>query len=205
MSRNYRVTLAVSIALLVCMLLSLTVAASPPAPGDRPSAQPPVDIQVGKPSATQKPIDQPNIKDYQRNQERMRLLEAGKTAEAAALAQTGTDRILVILVEFAGTDMVTWTQACRNGTRSAGPIPTKPSTMPSGNVVVGDCSNIITQTKTFTYAGPVHNQIPRPLSAADRSGQSIWTENFSKRLVQGLHVRERRQVRLHPRRRLEGE
>ena len=51
--------------------------------------------------------------------------------------------------------------------------------MQDGNVVVGDCSKIITQTKTFTYSGPLHNQIPRPLSQADRSGDTIWTENFS--------------------------
>ena len=55
-----------------------------------------------------KPLDQPNFKDYQRNQERMRLLEAGQIAEASALDLTGTDRVLVILVEFAGTDTLTW-------------------------------------------------------------------------------------------------
>jgi hypothetical protein len=38
-----------------------------------------------------------------------RLLKAGQTAEANALALSGTDRVLVILVEFAGTDVFTWT------------------------------------------------------------------------------------------------
>ena len=45
--------------------------------------------------------------------------------------------------------------------------------------MLGDCSKIITQTTVFTYTGPLHNQIPRPISQDDRSGQSVWTEDFS--------------------------
>ena len=60
----------------------------------------------------------------------------------------------------------------------ASPTPTKTVYDADGNVVV-DCSNIITQTQTFTYTGPLHNEIPRPLSAEDRSGDTIWTEDFS--------------------------
>ena len=120
-----------------------------------------------------KPIDQPNIKDKQRMMARQRLLEAGQTAEAAALAQTGTDRVLVVLVEFAGTDTFTWTQ----GVSTWDPLGIADPTEYTGTV--GDCSNIITQTKTFTYTGPLHNQIEKPLSADDRSGQSIWTPNFT--------------------------
>ena len=127
-----------------------------------------------------KPIDQPNPIDKARMMERQRLLEAGQTAEAAALAQTGTDRVLVILVEFSGTDVFTWTA----------PItPTDPSTGSQWDPLgiadpgeytgtVGDCSNIITQTQTFTYTGPLHNMIERPRSAADRSGDSIWSPDF---------------------------
>ena len=44
---------------------------------------------------------------------------------------------------------------------------------------LGDCSNIITQTTVFTYTGPVHNQIPGQLSETDRSGDTIWTPDFS--------------------------
>lgn len=128
-----------------------------------------------------KPDDQPNLKDYLRNQDRQRLLEAGQTAEAAALTQTGTDRVLVVLVDFAGTDVFTWTAPTN---------PNDPTTGsqwdPFGRVdpseftgVVGDCSNIITQTTVFTFTGPLYNQIPRPLSPSDRSGDSIWTEDFS--------------------------
>ena len=109
----------------------------------------------------------------------MRLLEAGQIAEASALDLTGTDRVLVILVEFAGTDTLTW---------KPGDVwdpygkadPNEAVYDADDNVVVGDCSNIITEKKTFTYTGPLHNQIPRPVSATDRSGDTIWTENFSK-------------------------
>ena len=116
MNSKSRLMLAVSIAVLLSILMSLTAAANPAAPGN-PFVGPvrPNDTQVASPAAgpigraaAVKPLDQPNFKDYQRNQERMRLLEAGQTAEAAALALTGTDRVLVILVEFAGTDTFTW-------------------------------------------------------------------------------------------------
>jgi immune inhibitor A len=175
MSRKSRLTLTVSIALLVCLLLSLTAQASPPAPGDRVLGPLAGDVEVGTSSVDGigKSIDQPNIKDYQRIQERMRLLAAGKDAEAAALAQTADDRVLVILVEFAGTDTFTW-----NAGDTWDPLGRADPNEFTGTV--GDCSKIITQTKTFTYSGPLHNQIPRPLSADDRSGDSIWTENFSK-------------------------
>ena len=167
---------AVCVALLASLMLVMTAAANPPAPGDQPYAPPPVESSRAK---AVKPLDQPNPLDYWRMTERQRLLESGQTAEAAALAKTGTDRILVILVEFAGTDTVTWTQGVSKWDPLGRADPNEAVFDAGGNVVVGDCSNIITQTKTFTYTGPVHNQIPRPLSAADRSGQSIWTENFS--------------------------
>lgn len=131
------------------------------------------DVTVtSKPSAI-KPIDEPNPKDHWRMMERQRLLEAGQTAEAAALAQTGTDRVLVVLVEFAGTDVFTWTQ----GVSTWDPLGIADPNEFTG--VVGDCSRIITQTKTFTYTGPLHNAIERPRSAADRSGQSIWAPDFN--------------------------
>ena len=173
-------------ALLANFLAVLPAAANPPAPDDQTTTNPPVD-RIGQPGNV-KPIDQPNPKDLARMRARQRLLEAGQTAEAAALAQTGTDRVLVILVEFAGTDVFTWT------------APTNPLTPTTGSTwdplgiadpneytgTLGDCSNIITQTKVFTYTGPLHNQIPRPLSEADRSGQSIWTPDFSKDWFNGF-------------------
>lgn len=129
-----------------------------------------------------KPIDQPNPLDKARMMARQRMLEAGQTAEAASLAQTGTDRVLVILAEFAGTDVFTWTAPITPSNPATGsrwdPLGISDPAEDTGTV--GDCSNIITQTQTFTYTGPLHNQIARPLSAADRSGDTIWSPDFNK-------------------------
>ena len=176
MKRNLRVGLAVLLALLIALQMVITVSASPPAPGDKLPLNP---NESAPPAQTNvKPIDQPNIKDYQRNQARMRLLKSGRTEAADQLALTADDKVLVILVEFAGTDTFTW-----NPGDTWDPLgiadPDEAVYDAAGNLVVGDCSNIITQTQTFTYTGPLHNQIPRPLSAEDRSGDSIWTEDFS--------------------------
>ncbi len=139
-----------------------------------------VDVNASVKPAALKPIDQPNPLDKARMMERQRLLEAGQTAEAAALAQTGSDRVLVILVEFAGTDVFTWTAPITPTDYTTGsqwdPLGIADPNEYTGDV--GDCSNIITQTQTFTYTGPLHNQIEKPLSAADRSGDSIWTPDF---------------------------
>ncbi len=173
MKRKLSLTLAISIALLASLLMVMTVAANPPAPDDHASIGQPTDILATRiQRSASKTIDQPNAKDYLRLRERQRLLEAGQTAEAAALAQTGTDRVLVILVEFAGADVFTW-----NPGDQWDPLGIADPNEYTG--VVGDCSNIITQTQTFTYTGPLHNAMPRPVSAADRSGDSIWTEDFS--------------------------
>ena len=143
---------------------------------------PPVDSAPGavKPGTSVKPIDQPNIKDKQRMMERQRLLEAGQTAEAAALAQTGTDRVLVVLVEFAGTDVFTWTQGVSTWDPLGIADPNEVVLDENDDPVLGDCSNIITQTTVFTYTGPLHNMIEQPRSASDRSGDTIWTPDFSK-------------------------
>ena len=100
MNSKSRLMFAVSIAVLLSILMSLTAAANPTAPGkefvgpERPDG---AGCKSGhRPSGGPrfKPIDQPNPKDYQRNEERMRLLEAGQTAEAASLALSGSDRVL---------------------------------------------------------------------------------------------------------------
>jgi len=167
-------TLAVSLALLASLFFVFSAAANPPAPEAHGAAFiGPVDLTAPKVAPT-KPMDQPNPKDFARNQERMRLLAAGQVAEADALALTGADRVLVILVEFAGTDVFTWTA----GTSQWDPYG-RADESELGPGGAGDCSKIITETKVFTYTGPLHNQIPRPVSAADRSGDSIWTEDFS--------------------------
>ncbi len=156
------------VVLLSSILTVLPVGANPPAPGDEVIVKP-ADVVPGTQKV--KPIDQPNVKDYLRMRERQRLLEAGQTAEAAALAQSGTDRVLVILVEFDGTDVVTW-----NPGDAWDPLGIADENEYTGTT--GDCSNIITQTTTFTYTGPLHNMIERPRALDDRSGQSIWTDDF---------------------------
>jgi immune inhibitor A len=135
-----------------------------------------------KAGAAVKPLDEPNPQDKARMMARQRMLEAGQTAEAAALAQTGTDRVLVVLAEFAGTDVFTWTAPITPSNPATGSQwdPLGISDPDEDTGTVGDCSNIITQTQTFTYTGPLHNQIARPLSAADRSGDAIWSPDFNK-------------------------
>ena len=170
MKRNLRVGLAVMLALLIALQMVITVSASPPAPGDKLPLTPNENVTPAQPNI--KPIDQPNVKDFQRNQERMRLLKSGGTEAADALSLTGDDKVLVILVEYAGTDTFTWNPGDQWDPYGRADE-SEAVYDAAGNVIVGDCSNIITQTQTFTYTNPLHNQIPRPLSADDRSGDTI--------------------------------
>lgn len=178
MQRLRTLSLVTIVALIASLCLTTVAGANPPAPGDATS-QPPAESAGARQTNPGKSIDQPNIKDYQRLELRQELIERGLTLEASALDTTASDRILVVLVEFAGTDTATW-----NPGDTWDPIavadPNEAVYDEDGALIVGDCSNIITQTKTFTYTGPLHNQMPRPLSEADRSGQSIWTEDFSR-------------------------
>jgi len=185
-----RKTLAIVMALTMVLTMVAPALASPPYPEEpeppiRPQGVQPFDA---RPFRSAKRSDQPNPKDYLRNLEHQRLLEAGQTAEAEALALSGSDRVLVILVEFAGSDVITWT------------APITPTDPTSGSQwdpygiadydqftgVWGDCSNIITQTTVFTYHGPLHNMIERPLSTTDRSGTSIWSTDFSPEWFEGF-------------------
>jgi immune inhibitor A len=164
------------------LILAIPVLANPPSPGDDQS---PVKVRYegDKPYAARearpaKAKDRPNPEDYQRNQQRQRLLEAGETGLASSLELSGTDRVLVILVEFAGTDVFTWAPGSTwdpygIADESEGAYDE------DGNLLIGDCSNIITQTRVFTYSGPLHNTIDRPTDADDPSGTSIWTPDFN--------------------------
>jgi len=118
-----------------------------------------------------KPKDIPNPIDASRLAQREKLLMEGKAAEAAALAKTGKDKLLVILVEFAGADTVTW---------NPGDI-WDPIANPDAEDFedYGDCSGIITETQTFTYSGPLHNQLPKPKSRDDRAYDAMWTADFN--------------------------
>ena len=69
---------------------------------------------------THKEIDQPNMKDFRKLRQRQRVLQSGKDGMLTAdmittAAKTGTDTVLVILVEFGGTDTFTWTKVFQPG------------------------------------------------------------------------------------------
>ena len=117
-----------------------------------------------------KPKDVPNPLDYKRLEKREQLLLQGHASAAAALAKTGSDKILVVLVEFAGTDTATW-----NPGDTWDPL----GDPGADTADVYDCSNIITATTQFTFSGPLHNQLPRPPSTTHRAYNSLWTEDFS--------------------------
>jgi immune inhibitor A len=171
---------------LVTLMLAMPVGANPPAPDDEgtPAKVLPNDAEPGR-VAGPKNIDRPNTLDYWRIRERQRLLDAGLTAEAAALAKTGNDRVLVILVEFGGPDVFTWepgdTWDPLNQANAAEVVYDE-----DGYAIVEDCSGMITAAQTFTYAGPLHNEIPRPVSEDDPSGDTIWTEDFSPEWFDGF-------------------
>jgi len=129
-------------------------------------------VKSGVKPKTEAPLDQPNPKDYRRLQQRERLLFSGQTAQAASLATTGTDQLLVILVEFGGPDTATWNPGDQWDPYGLAQV------VPGA---AGDCSAIITQTTTFTYTGPLHNQIARPPAKADLPAyNTVWTEDFSR-------------------------
>jgi immune inhibitor A len=116
------------------------------------------------------PKDQPDPEAYRRMRQREKALLAGDQARAQSLDLTGEGKLLVLLVEFAGTDTTTW---------EPGDI-WDPYGIPE---IVdaedrGDCGNVITQTMEFSYTGPLHNEIPRPAEAPSVTGD-LWTEDFS--------------------------
>jgi immune inhibitor A len=166
MSKTLFKVLAVLVVL--AMLFSLwpaALSAQPPRPVKEDQARP------SKPHYL-KPKDIPNPIDAKRLAQRERLLLEGKTAEAAALAKTGKDKLLVLLVEFAGTDTATW-----NPGDIWDPIG-DPTAVDYKEY--GDCSNVITATQTFTYSGPLHNQIPKPTSKDHPGYNAMWTADFSR-------------------------
>ena len=179
-STTWLVAALLSGMVLFTLWVALPVGANPPVDG--PKAGGAIFYRPdGTPyRAPPKDIDQPNPQDYQRIRARQRLLDAGQTAEAASLAITGTDRVLVLLVEFAGTDVFTWTPGVSTWDPLGRSNPGESVLDENGNLITGDCSAIISQTTVFTYTGPLHNEVPRPVSAADRSGDSIWAPDFSQ-------------------------
>lgn len=173
------------------VVLSLAAQANPPeCKEDKPPAHDRAAV-----ARLRKETSQPNPSDYQRVQQRLALYEqldrqfpsraAGlaRLADAQTLAAPHiTDQVLVILVEFAGTDSFVWTPGVTLwdpfGYCDAGEY----DGVNAGNAIAS--SNLavrrgVSTTTNFTYFGPLHNQIARPWSAEDRSGDMIWTPDFS--------------------------
>jgi immune inhibitor A len=182
-------TLITLVAVLMLLIMVTPALANPPFPegAELPvTLRPPEDVTPRPAVRRAKPIDQPNIKDYLRNRRRQELMEASRMAEVQALDLTGTDRVLVILVEFAGSDVFVWEEEVSTWDPLGIADPNEAVYDEDDNLIVGDCSNIITQTTVFTYTAPLHNEIPRPLSPDDHSADSIWTEDFSPEWFDGF-------------------
>jgi len=160
----FRLLGVLTVLALLVSVLPIGLAAQPPMPEDKP-------IQLAK-QGSFKPTDAPNPIDYRRLRQREQLLMQGRTAEAAALAKTGEDKVLVLLVEFAGTDTATW-----NPGDVWDPIG---DPAPVDFEDYGDCSGIITETMEFTYSGPLHNELPKPTSKEHLGYNFVWTEDFSR-------------------------
>jgi len=172
-------------------------AAMPPYPEDKaPKVAPELEagIQSVTPQATtnleQKLYNQRNPAEVARIRERMKLLAEGNTTQADTLALTGPDRVLVLLIEFAGTDTFTWNTPTNAEPSEWDPLGISDPDEDTGTA--GDCSVIaekirvamdvpsLPPTINITFGPTLHNELPRPLSAADRSGDTIWTPDFNK-------------------------
>ncbi len=173
---------AIIIAMLWVVAISFDAFANPPA-----DPNPEVGLSsYGKAlKKRERPYDFPNPVEQIQRKELLRLnrlIDSGNLPDTRRqvlkemkrqLTKTGTDKVLVILAEFAGSDSFTWTL----GSSTWDPIGQADTAQSTGTA--GDCSLIQTETKVFNYSGPLHNEIPRPLSATDRSGDMIWTADFS--------------------------
>ncbi|HOW98744.1 MAG TPA: immune inhibitor A [Kiritimatiellia bacterium] len=144
--------------------------------------------------------DHPNPAEVRRIRERIRLQqelrqrqeqparrrstarEAELQADIDRLRLAEDDRVLVILVEFAGSNTFSWTA----GTSTWDPLGRCERTEYDGVNFGNTNASAFFAAKygysgvsNFTYVGPLHNEIPRPRSADDESGEGIWTEDFS--------------------------
>jgi immune inhibitor A len=161
-------------ALLMVALGPVSTFGQPPTPDDQEV--------VARPSVTPKkfaPKDQPDPQMYQRRRRLEQAVLSGNQAEAQSLALTGEGKLLVLLVEYAGTDTITWEPGDTWDPYGVAQVVDASE--------LGDCTNVITQTKTFTYGPTLHNQVPKPPSAdAAYKGETstfsftMWSPDFSR-------------------------
>ena len=141
-----------------------------------------------------KEIDQPNPIDRARIKHRLQAQQLRRESRAKGVAApafgdgvepyglSGADRVLIILVEFAGTNTFTWTP----GSSTWDPLGRcDDSEFDGSNLANAAASQFfaqkhgITGPTSFTYRGPFHNEIARPLGTNDPSETMIWVPDFS--------------------------
>ncbi len=163
------------------LLISWTAAAMPPE-GDSPSVVARADREFTK------QIDLPNAKEVARIKRRIewqrQQRQAGKDDHAGPviLKSASQDKVLVLLVEFAGTNTFTWTP----GVSTWDPLGRCDNSEFDGvNTANGAASSFLAQkygilgATNFTYRGPLHNEIPQPIGSNHASATSVWVPDFS--------------------------
>jgi immune inhibitor A len=141
-----------------------------------------------------KEIDQPNPIERARIKQRLQAQQARRQSRAKGVegpaygegvelfGKSGTDRVLVILVEFAGTNTFTWTP----GSSTWDPLgQCDNSEFDGSNLANAAASQFfaqkhgITGPTNFTYRGPLHNEIARPPGTNDPAEMMVWVPDFS--------------------------
>ncbi|MBX7234973.1 MAG: immune inhibitor A [Caldilineales bacterium] len=101
------------------------------------------------------PKDQPDPVAYRQRRANEKAILRGDSAGAQTLS--GEGKLLVLLLDFAGTDVVTWDPGDQWDPYG------KAEEVEFENF--GDCSSIITQTMTFTYTPTLHGEVLAPDTA----------------------------------------
>ena len=161
-------------------------------------ANPPLDGSGSAPTDAlrrfAKEIDSPNPLERARIKQRLQAQRARRELRSRSvegpvygegpelLGKSGTDRVLVILVEFAGTNTFTWTP----GSSTWDPLGRcDNSEFDGSNLANAAASQFfaqkygITGPTNFTYGGPLHNEITPPLGTNDPSETMVWVPDFS--------------------------
>jgi immune inhibitor A len=138
------------------------------------------DVKISAGTSTRKfpPKDQPYPELYRQRRQVEKAVLEGDLAKAQSLAVTAEDKVLLLLLEFAGTDTITW---------EPGDIWDPYGVAEEVDAAeLGDCTNVISQTQTFTFTPTLHNEVPIPPSAdAAYKGSTadfsftMWAPNFS--------------------------
>ncbi len=163
--RRSRLWAGLGLLVVVAMLLAAVPALAAPIPGDEDGI-----VQVKTTGVTPKqfpPKDQPDPVAYRQRRATEKAILAG---DASAQALSGEGKLLVLLLDFAGTDVVTWDPGDQWDPYGVAEIVDAEGR--------GDCSNVITQTTTFTYTPTLHGQVPVPDTADHAYKGEMPTRSF---------------------------